>query len=284
MIGDGNPKCKKCLGRGVTDVGDGAKAEPDKRFFTIPSVQSCECVMIRDISSNVEKGWKGLLSANKVSESPLLELTESSVWITAPRDVFRAHLRHVAVRQGPYWRFSVKSDMDLMTAWLGNIALKRQDIFDADVAREAATESLKFHSLIDLVIPPELLILQLGVKASRNVSMPELLEETITSRASKGKVTWVWDQPNQPLTHGHLCYSGSVHETLNEFERVRLSSDSTQSHSSEKRKSKTSAAPKSRPNFGGGLSLSGATNSNTGGVNSVEIAPKKTLTKAAKKY
>jgi len=272
MIGDGDPNCPLCLGRGVVDVEDGEMVEGEGfNYLRGPSVRVCECVRKRDLLKNVNRGWKNLLRAGKLSSpSPLLGLTDTSVWVTADRNLFRAHVRHVALRQGPLWNFHVKSDMDLMTAWLGSVALKRKEIFDADVAREAASESLKFHALVDLVLPPELLILQLGVKAARNEAMPEVFQEAILARDYEGKPTWVWDQPNNQFAPGHFCYSMGAHDALDSFDRLKLDGEVVMNRktSSPKRRRKT-------PLPGGIPSLSGAMGSQVGGTQTVKLKPKK---------
>ena len=275
MIGDGNPNCPVCVGRGVVDVEDGAsEVDDDSDFVTYfqgPVVRICDCVMIRDIVKNANRGWKGLIKAPKVPSSPLIDKTDTSLWVTADRSLFKAHVRHVAVRKGPRWGFIVKSDMDLMTAWLGNIALKRKDIFDADVARESATESLKYHALVDLVAPPELLILQLGVKAARNEAMPEVFEEALLTRESEGKPTWVWDQPDQTFSPGHFCYSDRSHEVLDGYERLHLTGAVSQSRENRSSRRQTPQPQRSS----GGYSLSGAMGSEIGGVQSVTFAKPK---------
>ena len=119
----------------------------------------------------------------------------------------------------------VTSDSDLVVSWLGNMVLKRADIHDQDVASRVASQSLEHHSLADLAIPPELLIIQLGVKAAANRETPAVLEEVLRSRHAEGKSTWVFDQPNRLYMAGHMAFSHDVEEFMEvHYERVILPS------------------------------------------------------------
>lgn len=213
----GLQNCPVCLGTGRIDV---VSDNP------VPQVQVCECAMLVHIASNVNRGWKGLFNASKVPDSPLKACTKQSAWITAEREVFRAHLRHVAVRQGPNWMFRVVSDADLMTAWLGSTVVKRAEIYDPDVS--SSKISGRYHDLVDLVIPHELLVIYLGVKTARNAAMPEVLVEALLQREYEGKPTWVCDQPSHPFDPSHLCYSESAVELMADFKRHKIGVETKQ--------------------------------------------------------
>ena len=218
--------CPKCDDRGFIWI-----LQENKRLP--PVVEPCSCQIIKDVINNANKGWPNLIQAGKVRQSPLLGLESNNVWVTSAYDVFRSHMRYVAVRQGATWYFRVVSDSDLITSWLGSTALKRSEIFDADVALSGATVSAKMHSLVDFIDPPELLVIQLGVKSARNNAMPEVFLETLRHRAFTGKPTWVFDQPDSPFNSNHLCYSEESHHVMTEFKRLSLAKDASESRRSQ---------------------------------------------------
>jgi len=202
--------------------------------------------MKKDLIANADRGWKGISHASSLKQSPLLEKVDKNMWITTSYAEMRAHMRYVAFRMNPLWRFYVYTDVDLMTAWLGSTALKRQNIFDSDVAMNGASVSLTMHSLVDLVTPPELLVIHLGVKASRNSATPEVLLEAIQIRVAQGKPVWVFDQPNQPFNYTHIAYSEHAESILQEFDREILKSKvrpSTMFGNSAKSSSSTPTSP-----------------------------------------
>jgi hypothetical protein len=160
----------------------------------------------------------GLINAEVVSGSPLKKYAQSNLWVTADPDLFLSHLRHVALRQSPNWGFKVVTDSNLMTAWLANTALQGKGIMDADALMQAASVSLTSMTLVDLVEPPETLIIRLGVKSARNQAMPEVFLEAIQHRKHLGRPTWVWDQPMYPFAMGHLCYSPEGAELVNQWD------------------------------------------------------------------
>lgn len=210
--------CPKCDDRGFIWIQQTPRQAP--------TVEVCSCQLVKDVVSNVNRGWANLIRAQKIQHSPLLGKEQQDLWVTSQYETFRAHMRYVAVRQGSMWNFRVVSDLDLMTAWLGSTALKRTDIFDPDIAMHGASVSAQMHSLVDLVEPPELLIIQLGVKSARNSATPEVFVEALRHRQFQGKPTWVFDQPDQPFNHNHMCYSEESHRLLASWEHLPLQKSS----------------------------------------------------------
>lgn len=211
--GDGRPDCPICNGRGVIPVlipGGGP-----------PGAAPCSCVTIRDVLTNVNRGWPGLTKATPLKGSILKGKTEMDLRITGSLKVFRENLRHVACRMGSSWNFKVVSDSDMMEAWLSNIG--DDDVIDADVGqkRKSAVRS-QFSALVDLIELPSLLIILCGVKAARNSAMPEVLLEALRHRQYLTKPTWVVDQPSYPLSAGHISWSPYVGEFLADWPFVKL--------------------------------------------------------------
>ena len=80
--------------------------------------------------------------------------------------------------------------------------------------------STKYLTIPDLVDPPDLLIIRMGVKVARNEAASEVLSEALNLRIHAGKPTWVWDEPLHPLNSGHLFWSKAVAQSLKGFEKV----------------------------------------------------------------
>ncbi len=215
--GPGDVACKFCLGEGIVakEPGDGVH----------PRVYSrCACAIQRDIADNVERGMAKLLDAPGLKKPSFMHaFREQNLWVTAEFAVFTAHLRWVATRQPPTWYFKVVTDANLMTAWLASVALKGDKIYDPDVLKEATKVSTEYLTLVDLVMPPDLLVIQLGTKVARNEAMPEVFLEALNEREAEGKPTWVWDTPSVPLAPGHRCFSSMVayHNLANWKHKVR---------------------------------------------------------------
>ena len=165
---------------------------------------------------------RGLSKAPRLGQpSPLIKHVASSIWVTASKTTFLPHLRSVAIRQYPSWNFRVVSDAELITAWLATVALKGKEIFDPDVRLED-NPSLLHLTLVDLVEPPSLLVIRLGVKSARNVAMSEVFLEALALRDHAGLPTWVFDQPDSPLQEGHLCYSPQVINFIEDWPHITL--------------------------------------------------------------
>lgn len=187
-----------------------------------PRFRRCECVLRLDIIANVERGLIGLSNSPVISETPLLGMEDKNLLITAGEE-FLAHLRHVAIRKPITWGFRVNSDAEMVTSWLATIAIGGQEIFDAD----AHTVSTRYMTLPDMVVPPDLLVVRMGVKVARNAAANEVLAEALQLRMHEGKPTWIWEEPHNPLGPGHLFWSDILGRILGRWERVqRISSPS----------------------------------------------------------
>ena len=213
--GPGDEKCPDCHGKGV--LPDGIGDSELERGKHPPRFRRCQCVLQKDIAANVERGMRKLMEAPRIKSSPLLGRIQEDLWITASKPWFMANLRHVAIRQPPTWYFKVITDADLMTAWLASAALKGKEILDPD----ASKVSLTHITLVDLVMPPELLIIRMGVKQARNVASPEVFLEALRHREHAGLPTWVWDTPTEMLATGHICWSPMVEEYLSTWKHLK---------------------------------------------------------------
>lgn len=214
LEGDGDPGCPVCHGRG------GMEMPPERRPVGVitPVFEPCRCVIRRARLQNMDKAWPGLSAVPPIAKaSQLSGLLGSNAWITAATDRLRAHMHRVALGQPHVWHFKVSSDADVMTSWLGSLAVKGMEVFDID-----AQVSTKHVTIVDLVEPPSLLVLQLGVKTARNAAMPEVLLEAVRHRVHVGKPTWVIDQPAMPLGFGHLAYSQALLDVLSEPSWTRV--------------------------------------------------------------
>lgn len=206
-----NPDCEHCSGTGFLDI--------EETHMGVPMTKPCPCLMASDLIRNMDRGWSGLSSARKVHSSQLSGITSDNAYITSSDDNLKAHLRHVALRMGPWWGFKVVSDSDLMVAWLSPASLMGKEIIDPDAASVSSTKA----TLVDLVEPPDLMILRTGVKTARNSAMPEVFLEAINHRAHIDKPTWIVDQPSHRFDANHLCFSNEALEVIKRWERIDFS-------------------------------------------------------------
>lgn len=234
-MGTPNPECKICGGLGSVEA-ENLSPHP-------PSFRRCECALRKDILANVERSLAGLSLSPVIPTTPLLGKHEKNLHITAGVG-FKAHLRHVMIRQPITFSARVASDAELMTAWLASIALAGKDILDPD----AYTVSTEFLTLTDLATPADLLIIRMGVKVARNVAASEVLAEAINIRRHENKPTWIWDEPHAPLNPGHLFWSDAVGRLLvTSFEHINDLSTPTAPRGPGRAKAPDLSAPRAAP-------------------------------------
>lgn len=206
------PPCERCGGTGSIPL------EVDGP----PVHKVCLCVLKRRINANLERGMKGLSRwKGRVDESPLTPFVDKNAWITADRDWFLTHVRHVAARQPNLWGFRVTTDAAMMRAWLATAAFKGLEILDPDGVEEAAQTTFVHLTLDEAILPPALLVIRLGVKHARNSAMPEVLSEALLLREHEGKPTWLWDNDEHPFMSGHISWAPDVADRISSWSRVR---------------------------------------------------------------
>jgi hypothetical protein len=170
----------------------------------------------RDLAANMERGLRGLSSVPMASGSSLSGYLRKNLVVTSDQ-IFLSHLKRVVYGQSSSWCFKVTSDAELVTAWLGSIGLQGKDILDPD----AYSVSTQYVTIPDLALPPELLIIRMGVKVARNQAASEVLAEAINIRFHESKPTWIWEEPHYPLNPGHMFWSDRLGASLSQhFDRV----------------------------------------------------------------
>lgn len=213
LEGNGKPDCPKCHGRGCTD----APFEKGR----VPSVSTCDCVLIRQANNFAHAQWPALKEAAVERNSKLADLCESRVWLTAPAGVLEAHARKALLVQlvlnPDKWSFRRVTDTDLLDAYLPN-----RDVRDAEVddQRKQHDGNSAAYNLRELVLSPDLLIIHTGYKQTRNSATSDVLAEALRYR--DGKATWLVDSPDLPFAEGMACFSKIALRDLQNFKRVYL--------------------------------------------------------------
>lgn len=237
-----DPECPHCeKGMIYYEGGKDEEGRPHPEY-----AKRCQCALVWDYRANMESIWKGLSSAPRLQyPSPLLDHVDSTLWVTAIPNVFKSHLRYVAARQSPEWYARVITDADILDVWLRPIKVDGDEIFDRDIA---ATPIHQKREIADLVMPPRLLIVRVGVKAARNEAMPENLLDALMRREHAGLATWVFDQPGWALDHNHdhLCWSPQLQGYLSDWEHIELSKDGVSAPRA--RGNQTQTGPTADPN------------------------------------
>jgi len=209
--GHGDPNCPICKGSGhqLKEMGVGP-----------PGVVSCACLHKQKILNHLERGCVGLSRVYDIDETPLVKYHNKNLWVTGSNRAFRQHLRKVALEVGLSWDFKVVPDGDLPRAWLANMST--YEILDLEMSAMEPTAS----TFEDLIEPPGLLIVQLGVRSLKMTPMPDAVRETLTRRDFLDKPTWITDQPQYRFQEGHICYSDRVMDILTGWDHFTLDAPS----------------------------------------------------------
>lgn len=139
------------------------------------------------------------------------DLTTENVWLTAPPDVARAHIRWALscrlfhLRNASRWSFAISSDETLRALFLAPA--------NKFASKEEKDEAVPFDAHVQ---KPRLLIIRLGYLGHKNDAAAGILLTALKQREERGLPTWVVDSPSVPYAKGHLAWSERTEACLTE--------------------------------------------------------------------
>jgi hypothetical protein len=187
--------------------------------------RDCECAMDGMRLENMDRVWPGLSAAPEIpalkAKPPLGGLTNRNLWITSRHKAFRAHLKAVAYSKPILWDCRVYSDKDLVETWLRTAKAQGHKIYDSEIANYEG--SFVAMDIAELVEPPQLAIIILGVKEAPNKESPNVLLEAVRSRMHLNKPTWLVDQQDRKIDSDfHRCYSEQLETILSRWSHLEI--------------------------------------------------------------
>jgi hypothetical protein len=212
----GHDDCDKCEGKGHIPV-----ENTDKAYNPFPNYRRCICLVQRQFRTSV---GEDIYNADSIESSPFMEWIEDDVFIKGRRNQMLPHLRYVLFNMGAQFFFREVTDRDLVDAWLGKD--DRTDVADQDI-------QTGYKNLTDASMPPDLLMIRMGVKKTPNKELPNVIFEAVKSRRDQGFPTWLMNSPTYPFRKGspgdprsgHMCYSKHLDQYIDShFETYRFDS------------------------------------------------------------
>lgn len=183
----------------------------------------CNCTLDHRRLGNMDRIWSGLRDAKEIpglrKKPPLKALTKRNLWLTSSAPNFRAHLKALCFNMAVLWDARVYSDKDLLSAWLNTARAQGHQIFDSEL-RELTVSAMDIDELVE---PPDLVVLTLGVKHTPNKEAQNALLEALSCRRHLNRPTWIVDQPDQPIDDpAHRFYSETLEGILSHWPHLRL--------------------------------------------------------------
>lgn len=211
--------CPKCSGRGRI-IKDGERGQ---------HTRECPCVFKGQVYYNMKFTWPYMLKIMPVDETPLLELIErgTHAYVVASQPVLASHLKcmifdHLCNINDPHFWIEVRSDKDIVDAWLKTAKILGEEIYDADVALAPVTAGDP-QSIKELAMRADLMIIQLGKKVAPNKETHSTFIEAVEFRIDNGLTTWIVQHPNESV-EDLLVYSDKLVQVMEDydFEEVAL--------------------------------------------------------------
>lgn len=216
--GAGDPACPRCAGRGSIE-----SDASGPYIITAP----CPCARLVRLQAQIAACWPpGLPAETPAPRSVLVGKHGRELRIRADLPILRRHLARALVEAGSIFPCRIVSDLDLASTWLANAGR----VEDEEVADRLAERSVEDHHtrIVDLVAPPQLLILLVGIKAAQLKDLPDLVLEAVRCRQQRGRATWIVDSATAPLRRGGCpAWSPQLEAELAAWPTVRLEAASS---------------------------------------------------------
>ena len=180
---------------------------------------------LQEGEARLRAAWACLPKVSPARSSPLLKRLRDNLRVRCNLADLRSHVALVVrsqLRQEPLFHLRVCTDIDLVTSWL----YSANEIGDADASSHIMDEEREdpiYRRMPDLVNPPDLLVLRLGIKLAPNKALPDLVLETLYAREHLDRPTWIIEKAGDPLTSAFPCYSKNLMEFLSDWPCVDLS-------------------------------------------------------------
>lgn len=152
-------------------------------------------------------------------DSPLVKAIGRNVHITCHLDDMYAVLK-VLLFKYPKLFFKYTSDLEIKDVHVGSMArsAKSTDYAGNDI----------YNNIRDLIDPPHLLIVQLGVLGTRNKAAPSALMEVLRYRSDQRKPVWAVSTVSERFGRGFPSWSEYVEAELKRFSSYQMPAISPQ--------------------------------------------------------
>jgi hypothetical protein len=164
--------CAKCGGLGRIQEG--------------PDWAICRCRVVREVRARVAGLWPGEIPAGTKTDlvEPMMDLVETSLWITGAWARLGPELAlglcmHLTARWPLLPHLVVVTDEDLRVAHFGD-------------------------GVSSLLEDADLVVVRVGLMATKNASMPGVLLTTVRAREALGLPTWIVDDDKKPISKTHV--------------------------------------------------------------------------------
>jgi hypothetical protein len=220
-MADEKPVCmfNTCDGSGFIEVNEDTSAR-------------CRCSLVRalirhlgpDIAAAPDINESPLYKVNpqaaRAGESPLVDKTQSNLFLKGWWTDLLPHLKFVLIAKGIDFPYRIVTDERLKTIYVGAEAYLSR-------SRKRREDGDSYNSLSDLIGPEfKLIVVRMGFLGHRNVAMPGILKEALMLRQAAGRATWLVEEPDRLFGPYHRAYDEDVASYIDRhFEVIDLTSE-----------------------------------------------------------
>ena len=204
----GNPSCLICKGEGMVRIPGSLDTKQCICAFTL----YLKARLGEEIATSKPIVSKSVLYEVPTSGGePIVDLTNQNCfikgWWADFKPNFRLAAMHLLERRSFQWYFSIITDEQIKTVFVGSEAYSQK-------SRKKRDDIVTYNSLSDFVGSQDLVVIRLGFLGYKNVAMSGALKETLMIRQALGKPTWILEEPNSVFDEGHHSWSLDVEEYI----------------------------------------------------------------------
>lgn len=183
-------KCNICSGAGVIE----------KKGV----LYSCECESNKRLAQAMPMNIQLAEVTAKHLALPVVRAFNKSVFVKGSRTDINSIIKTLFLLNPSKW-IKLTSDVEIRNIYVGSMS---------KAAHSADYDGEVYNNLQELVEPPDLVIIHLGVLSNKNKAAPGALEEALTHRFNKLRPVWAFSTYESPFTSASYAFSPRVSEVI----------------------------------------------------------------------
>jgi hypothetical protein len=188
-----NQLCKECMGSGTI--------ERDGKLY------NCECYYIKQSQQSMPLYVQRAIVTPQHLELPIIQAIDKILFIKGTRADINAIIKAVMLKYNAKW-IKLTSDAEIRNVYVGSMSKQsRSEDYTGEI----------YNNIQDLMDPPDLVIIHLGVISNKNKAAPGALEEALAHRINGAKPVWAFSLADNPFTSSSFAYSLRVDELINSY-------------------------------------------------------------------
>ena len=170
-------------------------------------IYNCECYYVKQSQQSMPLYIQRAIVTPQHLELPIVQAIDKTLYIKGTRADVNAVIKAVMLKYCAKW-IKLTSDAEIRNVYVGSMSKQaRSEDYTGEI----------YNNIQDLMDPPDLIIVHLGVISNKNRAAAGALEEALAHRINGAKPIWAFSLADNPFTSSSFAYSLRVDELINSY-------------------------------------------------------------------